>query len=232
MNKNLRSKIKSALKITGFSLLTFILVLSVVVFIFPMFKHREETRTGVHTVSVYIMKSGVHTDFIVPVHHKIQDWDKLFPYENNKVVDTSFHWLAIGVGDKQFFLSTPTFADLTFSTAIRSVFGMNGAAMHASYHYEIPKDRPVVKLRVTEKQYSRLCGYIRSAINYKHGKPELLYSNVKGTTFSYDRYYGSRRSYSFVNNCNAWVNSGLKVAGQRACFWTVLAEGIFRHYGK
>ena len=232
MKKNIRQNIIKSIKWVGYCILIFLVVLSFVVFILPMFQHSEEKTTGVDSISIFIMKSGVHTDFIVPVHHKIQDWDKLFPYENNKVVDTSFHWIAIGVGDKQFFLSTPTFADLTFSTAIRSIFGMNGAALHACYHYKIPKDRPVVKMRLDEKQYTRLCRYIRSAVSYRHGKPELLYSSVEGTTFNYDRYYGSKRSYSFVNNCNAWVNSGLKASGQRACFWTVLADGIFRHYGK
>jgi uncharacterized protein (TIGR02117 family) len=232
MKKNFRNILIKSSKLFGYCIIIFLIVLSFVVFILPMFRHREEKTTGLGSISIFIMKSGVHTDFIVPVHHKIQDWDRLFPYENNKVVDTSFHWIALGVGDKQFFLSTPTFADLTFSTAIRSVFGMNGAALHASYHYKIPENRPVVKMKLSEKQYRLLCQYICSAVKYKNGKPELLHSYVEGTTFSYDRYYGSVRSYSFVNNCNAWINSGLKAAGQRACFWTVLAEGIFRHYGK
>ena len=184
------------------------------------------------TVTIYFMQSGVHTDFIVPVHNNVQRWDDLFPYENNKVYDTTFHWIGIGMGDKRFFLTTPTFDDLTFETAFKGAFGLSGAALHAYYHYEIPTDRPVIKLKITEKQYKRLCTHIKNTIKWRNNKPILLTSKVKGTTFDYDRYYDAKGAYSVVNTCNSWVNKGLKAAGQRGCYWTAFAGGIFYQYGK
>ena len=184
------------------------------------------------TVTIYFMQSGVHTDLIVPVHNNIQRWDNLFPYENNKVYDTTFHWIGIGMGDKRFFLTTPTFNDLTLETAFKGAFGLSGAALHAYYHYEIPSDRPVIKLKITEKQYKRLCTYIKKTIQWRNNKPILLTSKVKGTTFDYDRYYDAKGAYSVVNTCNSWVNEGLKAAGQRGCYWTAFAGGIFYQYGK
>jgi len=183
-------------------------------------------------VSIYVMQSGVHTDFILPVHHKVQLWDELFPYENNKVYDTTFHWIGIGMGDKRFFLTTPTFKDLTFTTAFRGAFGLNGAAIHAYYHYEIPHDRPIIHLKITEEQYKRLCRYIKRTLRFKNGQSILLTSKVEGTTFDYDRYYDAKGSYSVVNTCNSWINEGLKESGQRGCYWTAFAGGIFYQYGK
>ncbi|MFM7596672.1 MAG: DUF2459 domain-containing protein [Flavobacteriales bacterium] len=192
----------------------------------------KEITTEPKNVTIYFMQSGVHTDFIVPVHHKIQNWDALFPYENNKVYDTTFHWIGLGMGDKRFFLTTPTFNDLTFSTAFNGAFGLSGAAIHAYYHYEIPTDRPVIKLKITEQQYRRLCSYIKNTVRFEKKKPVLLHSTVQGTTFDYDRYYDAKGAYSVINTCNSWVNEGLKTAGQRGCYWTAFAGGIFYQYGK
>ncbi len=192
----------------------------------------KEHNKAPKTVTIYFMQSGVHTDFILPVHHKIQKWDALFPYENNNVYDTTFHWIGIGMGDKRFFLTTPTFNDLTFSTAFRGAFGLSGAAIHANYHYEIPHDRPVIRLKITENQYNRLCRYIKQTLRFNKGKPILLESKVEGTTFDYDRYYDAKGTYSLLNTCNSWINEGLKVSGQRGCYWTAFAGGIFFQYGK
>jgi uncharacterized protein (TIGR02117 family) len=226
--KKLLLILKYSASLVGLIVVSFFL-LCVFLALIPVEKEKTEEPK---LVTIYFMQSGVHTDIIVPVHHKIQNWDALFPYENNKVYDTTFHWIGIGMGDKRFFLTTPSFSDLTLSTAFRGAFGLSGAAIHAYYHYEIPSDRPTIKLRITEKQYKRLCTYIKRTVKFKHNKPVLLHSNVKGTTFDYDRYYDAKGAYSVLNTCNSWVNEGLKSAGQRGCYWTAFAGGIFYQYGK
>ena len=226
--KKLLLILKYSVSLVGLIVVSFFL-LCVFLALIPVEKEKTEEPK---LVSIYFMQSGVHTDLILPVHHKIQNWDALFPYENNKVYDTTFHWIGIGMGDKRFFLTTPSFNDLTLSTAFRGAFGLNGAAIHAYYHYEIPIDRPTIKLKITENQYRRLCRYIKRTIRFKNKKPILLESKVEGTTFDYDRYYDAKGAYSVLNTCNSWVNEGLKFSGQRGCYWTAFAGGIFYQYGK
>jgi Gpi18-like mannosyltransferase len=107
--------------IKGLGILMTLMVLSyfILCFVLALIPVEKEITTEPKKVTIYFMQSGVHTDFIVPVHHKVQHWDDLFPYENNKVYDTTFHWIGLGMGDKRFFLTTPTFNDLTLSTAFR-----------------------------------------------------------------------------------------------------------------
>ena len=190
--KKLLLILKYSASLVGLIVVSFFL-LCVFLALIPVEKEKTEEPK---LVTIYFMQSGVHTDIIVPVHHKIQNWDALFPYENNKVYDTTFHWIGIGMGDKRFFLTTPSFSDLTLSTAFRGAFGLSGAAIHAYYHYEIPSDRPIIKLKITKNQYRRLCGYIKRTIRFKNNKPVLLESTVKGTTFDYDRYYDAKGAYS------------------------------------
>jgi uncharacterized protein (TIGR02117 family) len=226
--KKLLLILKYSVSLVGLIVVSFFL-LCVFLALIPVEKEKTEEPK---LVSIYFMQSGVHTDLILPVHHKIQNWDALFPYENNKVYDTTFHWIGIGMGDKRFFLTTPSFNDLTLSTAFRGAFGLSGAAIHAYYHYEIPIDRPTIKLKITVNQYRRLCRYIKRTIRFKNNKPVLLESTVEGTTFDYDRYYDAKGAYSVLNTCNSWVNEGLKSSGQRGCYWTAFAGGIFYQYGK
>jgi len=191
---------------------------------------REKTKED-RLVTVYLFKGGVHTDFLVPVVTRIEDWSSHFPYANNRIVDTTFRWIRIGFGDKAFFTQCPTWGDLTFSMAIKAMTGGNGAAIHAYYEYEIPMDKPTARLSLTLNQYERLCTYIKNSLVFRDGKPILL-SSLEGTTFDYDRYYAAYGTYSLASTCNTWINDGLKASGQKACYWSALAGGLFYQYGR
>jgi uncharacterized protein (TIGR02117 family) len=191
----------------------------------------EEFISQEENYPVYLLKSGPHTDFLVQVHTDVHDWSDDFPYSNNANPDTSLSWLAIGWGDKDFYLNTPTWGDLTVRTAVAAATGMGTAGIHASYYYEVPTDRPIVKLLLSRNQYMRLCAYISNTlIADETGKRVLLHPQKQGVNFSHDRYYDAHGTYSMIHTCNTWVNNGLKVSGQRACLWTGFAEGIFYHY--
>jgi uncharacterized protein (TIGR02117 family) len=180
---------------------------------------------------VYLLKSGPHTDFLVKAKTDVHDWTIDFPYSNNIDPDTTLPWLAIGWGDKGFYLNTPTWADLTVSTAVAAATGLGTAGIHATYYYTVPEGRPIVQLMLTENQYRRLCSYISATLmSDVNGKRVMLQPLKPGVNFEHDRYYDAYGTYSMVHTCNTWVNNGLKVSGQRACLWTGFAEGIFYHY--
>ncbi|MFM7331368.1 MAG: DUF2459 domain-containing protein, partial [Brachymonas sp.] len=44
----------------------------------------------------------------------------------------------MGWGDRNFFLNTPTWDDLTLSTALNATFGLGSAALHINYYKEVP----------------------------------------------------------------------------------------------
>ena len=182
---------------------------------------------------VYLLKSGPHTDFLVQVHTAVHDWSIDFPYSNNANPDTSLSWIAIGWGDKNFYMNTPTWADLTVRTAVAAATGLGTAGIHASYYFNVPTDRPTIRLQLTRNQYKRLCAYVsRSLVADEHGKRVMLKPLLAAVNFDYDRYYDAHGRYSMIHTCNTWVNNGLKASGQRACLGTGFAEGIFYQYEK
>jgi uncharacterized protein (TIGR02117 family) len=192
----------------------------------------EEKTVGEPSHTVYLLKSGPHTDFFLPVQSTFHNWAIDFPYANNTNPDTSLTWVAIGWGDKDFYINTPTWDDLTAKTAIAATFGTGTAAVHASYYFDVPTDgRPLVKLELSDEQYQQLITFIRGSLaSDAQGRRLPVTADKPGVNGAYDRYYEAHGTYSMVYTCNTWINCGLKAAGKKACYWTGFAEGIFYHY--
>jgi uncharacterized protein (TIGR02117 family) len=88
---------------------------------------------GGEAITAYIMSNGVHTDIVVPVRSAEKDWTTDVPYANTTGKDSSYQWLALGWGDKGFYLETPTWGDLTFRVAFKAAFSLGGSAVHATF---------------------------------------------------------------------------------------------------
>jgi uncharacterized protein (TIGR02117 family) len=185
------------------------------------------------SVQIYLMKSGVHTDFIVPVRNEIKDWRTEFPLANTGFKDSSSQLLSIGWGDKNFYMNTPTWSDLTFKTAISVPFGIGPSAIHATYYQQLLDDRPIIKLHLTQKQYQNLVHYIeKTLVRNNKGQTKYIQATMPGVVTGNDAYYSAKGRYNLFFTCNSWVNAGLKACQQKACYWTAFAGGIFYQYGK
>jgi uncharacterized protein (TIGR02117 family) len=185
------------------------------------------------TIQIYLMKSGVHSDFIVPVVNDIKDWRTEFPLSNTGFKDSSSQLVSIGWGDKTFYMNTPTWGDLSVKTALTVPFGLGPSAIHATYYQQLLDDRPIVGLRLTPKQYQKLVHYIENTLERaKNGQTKYIKATLPGVVTGNDAYYAAKGRYSLFFTCNSWVNAGLKACQQKACYWTAFAGGIFYQYGK
>src|SRR6218665_388843 len=82
-----------------------------------------KTKTAQHTI-VYLTSNGVHTDFVVPIVNHQKDWGKELKLSKDFEQDSTRNWIAIGWGDKNFFLKTKNWDDLTVGTALKATFGL------------------------------------------------------------------------------------------------------------
>ena len=184
-------------------------------------------------IKIYLMKSGVHTDFVLPIKTEAIDWTKSFPRENTGFKDSTTKLIAIGWGDKNFYMNTPEWADLTVKTAVFAMTGLGSSAIHATYYYEILSDRPVIQLYLSVKQYKELVRYIQhQLVMDKQGNTVYIPAKNKLVVSGNDAFYAAHNRYSMVLTCNSWINRGLKACHKRACLWTPFAGGIFYQYGK
>ena len=216
------------LKVIGF-LLGAVLLYVILGLLIPYIPVRAEKTDDAKTIELYILTNGVHTDLVVPVKSKYIDWSSKLPFENTKGQKTDFDYISFGWGDKGFYLDTPTWAELKFSTAFKAAFWLSDSAMHCTYYKQMIVGDDCKKMMLTEKQYQQLIHFIDSKFDedasgkYILIKTDAVYGND-------DAFYDAKGSYNFTYTCNTWANNGLKAAGQKAALWTPTDFGIFQHY--
>lgn len=179
-------------------------------------------------VTVYIKTNGVHTDIVVPVKTEYMDWSQKIKFERTKAQDSSAQYLGFGWGDKGFYLDTPEWSDLKFSTAFVAAFGIGSSAMHATFYKHIDQSADCVKINISAAEYKKLIAFIEDRFQHDdNGNPIWIDATTYGEN---DSFYEAKGSYSFFYTCNTWANNALKAMDQKAALWTPTDFGIFQHY--
>jgi len=179
-----------------------------------------DTKTG---VKIFIVSNGVHTDLVLPSENKFKSWRNIFPERIFGVTDTTYKYTAFGWGDKGFYLNTPTWADLKFSTAFNATFGFSGTAMHVRYLKEPKINDKCAQIILDEKRYQKLVAYIENSFEKKENNFIQIDHPGYG---NFDKFYEAKGVYSAFKTCNVWTNSGLKNIGVKVACWSPFSPGL------
>jgi uncharacterized protein (TIGR02117 family) len=204
--------------------IAFVILYFLCSFWLPYLKVNQDYKLPVSGIAIYLESNGVHTDFVLPAKTEQMDWFTQFPCRHFQEVDTTYRFVAIGWGDRGFYLYTPTWSDLTFLTAFKAAFALDSAAMHVTYHPNTPRvDEWTQKLVLTPEQYQHLISYIIHGFKKRNG----AYWHIDGHSYGMqDTFYEAEGCYSLFNTCNVWTGNGLKNAGVRVGIWTPFEDGI------
>lgn len=182
-----------------------------------------------HDLDIYILTNGIHTDIVVPTITDQRNWFESVNHLNPKFKQKEFEYLALGWGDKGFYLNTPTWAELKASTALKAVVGLSGTAMHATYYRDMTETETCKKISISKEQYARLINFIDDSFE-NDDRDNIMLIDTEVRHNDRDGFYEATGRYSVLYTCNTWANSALKAGGQRACLWTAFQEGIFLKY--
>lgn len=182
-------------------------------------------------VSIYILSNGVHTDLVLPIKNEEIDWSEYVKFEHTKGKDTSANFIAFGWGDKGFYLDTPTWSELKFSTAFKAAFALGESAIHTTFHKQMIECENCVKINISNGNYKRLITYIQTSFD-RDGNDGFIQIKTTANYGSNDTFYEAVGRYNLFYTCNTWANNGLKACFQKASLWTLLDGGIFYQYRK
>lgn len=185
---------------------------------------------GPDEVTIYIKSNGVHTDIVVPVKTAQFDWTNYIKYEHTDNKDSTMAYVGIGWGDKGFYLQTPQWSDLKFSTAFKAMFYLSTSAIHATFYPQINEDESCKAIQISYRQYEALNRFLVNSFDLDTGGNTIHIPSVNDGYGSTDAFYEARGKYSLFYSCNTWANNALKAAEQKACLWTVTDKGIFYQY--
>lgn len=168
---------------------------------------------------VYATSNGVHMDLIF--HKDLLDDHFLVQLQAVEGAD----YIAIGWGDKGFYLYTPTWAELKISTAIAAGFLPSKTLMHLTHYKHVnPNWKPV---ELCDEQLAAMKKFVYASFKKdKNDKIKIL----EGTGYrDNDFFYEAKGNYSCLYTCNIWVNQALKKASVKTAIWSPFDKGILRH---
>lgn len=168
---------------------------------------------------IYITTNGVHLDIVLPVENVEPEFlSRLEILPGTKYV--SFGW-----GDREFYINTPEWKDLTFKTAFKALFLKSGTAMHVTcYSTSYSSWR---NIKICSSQIDLLNKTIEKSFS-KNQNGSFKKLIVPGY-YQSDFFYEARGSFSLFNTCNAWVNNALKISGIETSVWSPFDFGVLYH---
>lgn len=182
-------------------------------------------------VPVFVRTNGVHADLVLPAAEP-HDWTREFPHA--ALIDLAhadggmgvYQWVAFGWGDRAFYLTTPTWADLKPGTAWQALSGQGRGAMHVEY-LRRPQDYEVEPMWVSQHEYAALVAYVRAWFaRDAGGRVQRIDHPGFGAA---DAFFEAEGSYSPWLTSNDWVRRGLSQAGVRTAAWSPFDRALLWH---
>lgn len=173
------------------------------------------------TVAILIGTNGVHTEIAMPLVTPGMDWRPVFPAAD---IDASFRpytHVAVGWGERTFFLQTPKWSDLDPLVAASALVGGEGVLHVAHYVRPAPSDDYRV-LHLRPREYRVLADDIASRLD-PPGTREILDGYDR-----HDVFYTARGTYHLGNTCNQWTSDRMAAAGIEIGHWTPFSGGVMK----
>jgi uncharacterized protein (TIGR02117 family) len=172
-------------------------------------------------VEIMVGDNGIHTELVLPLVTPDKDWREDFPAAHVPAAKAPYTHVAVGWGEQEFYLNTPTWREFRLSTAIRAMIG-GDPLVHVAHYIRPapgPDNRP---LRITREQYRRLVARIEASL-----APEAERERYPGYDV-HDVFYTAQGRYNWRKSCNQWTSDTLAAAGVKVGRWTPLAGGVMR----
>lgn len=176
-------------------------------------------------VRIFVEDNGVHTGIVVPVVAEGVDWRDLVRPEDIRDPRYAAHgWLAFGWGDREFYLNTPTWADMAPGRVFMALIGGGDTVLHVEHVAEPRPHRDTRTILLRPEEYRRLAARIRATFaTDADGHATSRFGYAK-----YDSFHTATGHYNALMTCNEWTGSVLRTAGVRMGAWTPFSRGVMR----
>lgn len=178
----------------------------------------EEPSDG---VEIMVESNGVHTSLVLPLVTPLKDWRSDFPAGDVILSERPYTHISVSWGEREVFLNTPTWWDLSPITVLR-IIGAGGDGMLHIYHYVRPVPGEHIRpLTLRPGEYARLVAAIERAIP---PEPHRAYPGYGRQ----DVFYDAPGRYTALRTSNQWTSDMLAEAGVQTGWWTPFSGGVMK----
>lgn len=208
----LTKKILKYVQIILLILFTYIITSLILTYI-PVNNHTSNTSKN---NTIYLHSNGVHLEIIIAK----KDLNTSI-LEDLKYTQKD-QYFSFGWGDKNFYVETPAWADLTFVNGFQALFLKSPTLLHVSRYSSIHKDW--IALKIDQEQLKKINLYIANTFRLDSKNKKIILPGLG--YYKNDEFYEAMGYYTCFNTCNSWVNTGFKKSGIKACLWTPYDFGL------
>lgn len=180
-------------------------------------------------ITIFLLSNGIHVDIAMPLTSREFDWRTVISPADTGNPHTPSDYVALGWGDRAFYLNTPRWADLTASTAFKALTGLSRTVVHATFYPTPQTNSHSIEIRITPAEYRKLINSILPQFQYRNGRAIVIKNGGYGSN---DVFYEAQGRYSLFMTCNTWANTHLKNSGLKSVVWTPFADTIMDVYRK
>lgn len=171
-------------------------------------------------IPIAIIDNGVHVDIVMPLASAGHDWRLALPKGG---IPPGTEWLGFGWGAKEFYLNTPTWADVNPVSAMKALLGIGGTTVRVHFRPQLFAAPNVTLFRVSETQYLSLTETIEASIKRDDVGRGIA---IAHPGYGSDLFLEAPGRYSPILTCNEWASRALANAGIGTAFWSPLPNGV------
>ncbi|MEY2976150.1 MAG: DUF2459 domain-containing protein [Prochlorotrichaceae cyanobacterium] len=209
----------SCLTIGGFALLT-------IASLIP--RKLSRSSPEICSETIYITGDWFHTNLVLPVKTDQFNWQNYLDLSEIGQAGGKYQYLSFGWGDREFYLNTPTLADVKLSTALQAFMIPTETVLHVQGYYSAPQDYPNYRskvIKISTVNYLRLANYILNTFkNVDQTVQKISQSHRYSGSF-----YAAQGHYGIWQTCNDWIANGLREADLNTPLWSGLASSVIHH---
>lgn len=173
-------------------------------------------------IVIFVRDNGVHVDLVLPASAAGVDLYRLVPPSHIADPEAADGWVAFGWGQREFYLETPRWSDLTVENAARSVFG-GQALMHVEHVAPPHASSDTRPITLDRQAYGQLAAAVVDGFVIDAGQAVPLLGRGYGSD---DVFYEATGRYDAFRTSNQWTAGALAEAGVKVGVWTPFAQGI------
>lgn len=177
-------------------------------------------------LEAYVISNGVHTDLVLPLRSGGTDWTQVFPADRFPSFPPDAEFVAVGWGDRDFYLHTPRWRDLTPGRAIGALSGRGSSLLHVTWLRRADLGGRTWRLPIGDDQAAALAAHVKQTLASDAAGRAVAVPGHYGPT---DAFFEARGAYDLFTTCNTWTGDALRRAGVPVSPWTPFAGNVTWH---